>query len=670
MGEPVLQNLPGPNRTPRLYYGKEFPAKDLLAGIAGLEPLEVIGPEEIEDRGSICLLDRHLRERGDGYAWKRAGGEFTIIIGETPDASCDFLVPEGWPAKFLLKALEGALREWDLLVRKHVLTTELETKDKRLFQLTHIGLALSAETDLGRLLTLILAEGRNWGCCDAASLFLVDREGREEPRLVFKLTQNDSVSCPFEEKHFPLDTRSIAGFVAVTGEILNIPDVYQIPPETPYEFNRSFDQSIHYRTRSMLTIPMKNHKQEVLGVLQFINRKTSPDIKLTTREVTESHTLPFSREIGMLLEALASQAAVAVGNTVLIDRIHQLFEGFVTAAVTAIEQRDPTTSGHSLRVAEYTTSLAEVVPRSDLSRFRTIRFNGDQIREIRYASLLHDFGKVGVREPVLAKPKKLPDRGLDLIWHRFALFKERLRRKNFEARVEYLERNGRKDYRHFSAHLDRLLTEELERFSQFYREIEQANEPSILDEEISRNLNQIHDLEPFVVEERKLPLLNDGERLALSVRKGSLTEAERLEIESHVVHTFNFLKQIPWTKELSQIPTYAVAHHEKLNGSGYPFGRMAKEIPLPAKMMTIADIYDALTASDRPYKKSLPAEKALEILESDAKKHLLDTDLVDIFIQAKIYEHSPAANMPVLEYESYMDGLFQRTVCDYDLFES
>ncbi len=666
----MLPNFSKLHKTPRIYYGEAFQAKQLIAGIDGLEPREVRTPEDIQGGGGICLLDRHLLANGDVSAWKRACGEFSILIGEETETDCDFLVPENWPRKFFLKALEGALRQWDLNMRAHALTAELESKDKRLYQLTHIGLALSAETDLGRLLTLILAEGRDWGCCDAASLFLVDRDGgEEEPRLVFKLTQNDSISCPFEEKHFPLNKRSIAGFVAVTGEILNIPDVYKISPEKPYEFNRSFDQSIRYRTRSMLTIPMKNHKQEVLGVLQFINRKTSPNIKLTTREITEQHTLPFSEKISVLLEALASQAAVAVGNTILIDRIHQLFEGFVTAAVTAIEQRDPTTSGHSLRVAEYTTRLAEVVPRSDLARFRQTRFNNDQIREIRYASLLHDFGKVGVREPVLSKSKKLPNHGLDLIWHRFALFKEQLKRANLEARIDYLQQNGRRDYQSFSNRLDRLLEEELERFSRFYREIEKANEPTILDEEISQHLGQVRALDPFEVENRELSLLNDEELMALSVRKGSLTEAERLEIESHVVHTFNFLKQIPWTKELSQIPSYAVAHHEKLNGSGYPFGRTEKEIPLPAKMMTIADIYDALTASDRPYKKSLPADRALDILTSDAKRHLLDNDLVNIFIEARIYEHTPAGNSAVLEYESYMEGLFRRSVCDYDLLE-
>ena len=644
----------------RLYLMEQFPQAHPVRSLDPFEITVVTDPESVSGHQPGILF---LSEGQNALKWKPPAGERILVIGEEEVEHADFLVPKGWPSKFTLKALEAALRELQLQMSKNLLLEELASEHQKLFELTEIGLALSAERDLNRLLTKILAEGRNWGCCDAAALFLVERTESGQAELVFKLTQNDSISCPFEERRFPLDKKSIAGFVAVTGEILNIDDVYQIDPGKPYHFNHSFDQSIGYHTRSMLTIPMKNHEQEIIGVLQFINRKTTPDIHLTSKAITESNTLPFSEDIAFLLQALASQAAVAIGNTRLIDRIHLLFEGFVQAAVTAIEQRDPTTSGHSFRVAELTTGLAVAVPRSGISIFRDVSFNETQIKEIRYASLLHDFGKVGVREPVLVKSKKLPPRGLELIWYRFELFKEQLRRRHAEQKMDHLKKEGWQSLDRLTPSLERALDLELERFSNFYQEIASANEPTIMPEGRFNHLQSIRELEAFSAGNRKLAFLEDDEFLALSVRRGNLTAGERKEIESHVVHTFNFLQQIPWTNDLRNIPEFALAHHEKLDGSGYPDGKTGDNIPLPSKMMAIADIYDALTASDRPYKKALPPERALDILTQESGAGLIDPDLVNIFIEANVYSTTkhqmphPAGD----ETES-----FQRNVCDYD----
>ena len=659
----MSDNNPDLNTKVLLFHGSDFPDIGFLSGVRDLELRQVSTPEDIIGRGGILLLDQTLYKKEGGVSrWRRGKKRPLLIIAEEGIDYSDFLVPHNWPKPFTLKALEGAVRELNLINSRRNLSRELDSEHEKIIQLTHIGLALSAERDLSRLLTKILAEGRRWACCDAASMFLVDRNGGENPELVFKLVQNDSVYYPFEETRFPLNKESLAGFVAVTGDVLNLPDVYDLSGRLPFHFNQSFDEQMGYRTRSVVTIPMKNHNMEVIGVLQFLNRKTSSDIKLLTREITERHTKPFPEDIVVLLKALASQAAVAIGNTLLVNQIQELFEGFVTASVMAIEQRDPTTSGHSFRVADLTTGLALALPRCEIPPYRNITFNDNQIKEIRYASLLHDFGKVGVREDVLVKARKLPPRGLDEIWHRFELYKEQLRRHAAEERLDYLMQNGREAYLKWVDMYNLEMETRIDRMTYFYKQIAQANEPTILDSEGFEHLNRVLEHPPFNAGDRQIKLLNNDEFLALSVRRGSLTHEERKEIESHVVHTFNFLNQIPWTNELKQVPSIAMAHHEKLDGSGYPYGWDASKIPLEAKMMTIADIFDALTASDRPYKKAMPASKALEILETEADRKLIDKDLVNIFIESRIYEQVSASATDMGSYPGMKPHA--HSVCD------
>ena len=650
-----------------VFHGSELPCAHLFAKLSSFHAKVVQGPEDIdEDQEGIVLLDAQLRRQGPVASWRGQGERPLLVIAEEGIEHADFLVPRSWSEVFTLKALEGAARELKLMRMRHSLREELDHEHEKIFELTRIGLALSAEKDLDRLLTMILTEGRKWACCDAVSLFLVESGENNDPHLLFKLTQNDSVDFPFKEQRFPLDKQSIAGFAAVTGEILNLPDVYELPQGMPFHFNRSFDESINYRTRSMVVIPMKNHNEEVIGVLQFINRKSSRDIRLTDRDTTLEHTRPFTGEIVILLQALASQAAVAIGNTLLVNQIQDLFEGFVIASVHAIEQRDPTTSGHSFRVADFTTNLALSLPRSGLARFGDLRFSANHIREIRYASLLHDFGKVGVREPVLSKDKKLSKHNMELIWHRFELFKEQMRCRHLEEGLRIALEHGQEHFEAWRAGREGILEDELNRFSSFFKEIALANEPSILPEGTFSHLEEIRELPAFLAGEKEVSFLEREEFLALSVRKGTLTLEERREIESHVIHTFNFLNKIPWTGELARIPTFAVAHHEKLDGSGYPFGKSDVDIPLESKIMTISDIYDALTASDRPYKKAVPRDRALDILRMEAGRSLLDIDLVEIFIEAKIYETVTRIQPRDVSYPSFDEHFFKRNVCDHE----
>ena len=293
----------------------------------------------------------------------------------------------------------------------------------RLKELNDIGIALSTQKDPVKLLNLILSKSREITSADAGSLYLVEGDEESGKRLRFKISQNDSIAVNYEEFSMPISKASIAGYVAATGEALNIPDVYQIDPSQEYKFNRQIDARTGYRSISMLSAPMRNHQGDIIGIIQLINRKKDFGARLTAENYPDL-VQSFDHSDVELINSLASQAAVALENSTLIKSIERLFEGFVTASVTAIESRDPTTSGHSFRVSDLTVSLAEIVDRVENGKFRDVHFDTDEIKEMRYAALLHDFGKVGVRENVLVKAKKLYPLQMDMIRNRFAYLKK------------------------------------------------------------------------------------------------------------------------------------------------------------------------------------------------------------------------------------------------------
>jgi HD-GYP domain-containing protein (c-di-GMP phosphodiesterase class II) len=420
-----------------------------------------------------------------------------------------------------------------------------------------------------------------------------------------------------------------------------IDDAYNLPAGAEYEINRTFDEKNGYLTRSLLVFPMTNHAGDVIGVLQLINRRRSgANARLTAATVPE-HVVPFDEATADIMRALASQAAVAVENNLLYESIERLFEGFVTAAVTAIEQRDPTTSGHSFRVADLTVELARVIDRIDSGPYRDVRFSGDQVREIRYASLLHDFGKVGVREQVLVKEKKLYPHDLELIRHRFAYLTQRADLEFERARADFVLARGNQGYDAMISILENQRGQRRRELQCWLEAIVRANEPTVMPEGSFDALHQIRDKTFVDFEGRVRPLLENHELQFLMIRKGNLDDDERREIESHVTHTYRFLEQIPWTRELRNIPQIAYGHHEKLNGAGYPNALGGAAIPVQTRMMTIADIYDALTATDRPYKRAVPSERALDILRLEAKDGMLDATLLDAFVQARVFEQVP-----------------------------
>ncbi|HEX9280120.1 MAG TPA: HD domain-containing phosphohydrolase, partial [Gemmatimonadales bacterium] len=439
----------------------------------------------------------------------------------------------------------------------------------------------------------------------------------------------------------PVDRTSLAGYAAVTGEPLVIDDAYFLPPDVEYSINRSFDERHGYRTKSMLVIPMKDHKEEVIGVLQLINRKRVFEAVLATPTDVEREVVPFSKRTVELVTALAGQAAVSIENSRLYEDIERLFEGFVKAAVLAIEQRDPTTFGHSGRVAEYTVRLAEVVDRAADGPYRLVKFTPEQLKEIRYAGLLHDFGKVGVREQVLVKAKKLYPHQLALIRQRHAFVRRTCERDFWQRRAEFLETHGKKGYEVRRRELEGALEGQLKDLDRFLSVVLEANEPSLLPEASRNDLEGLARRTYADPDGEFQPLLSEEEVRYLTIPKGSLDEQERLEIESHVTHTYNFLQRIPWTRELQQIPLIAYGHHEKMDGHGYPRHVTGEAIPIQTRMMTISDIYDALTAQDRPYKRAVPRDRALDILTQEVKAGQLDLELFRLFTDAKVFDVTP-----------------------------
>jgi HD-GYP domain-containing protein (c-di-GMP phosphodiesterase class II) len=605
-------------------------------------------PEAIErDRPTILLVDQALLSAaGDAAAERlRALVRVVALVGvasetqsepQPPDLLTTF-IPHAASPGIVRTMLGGALRHAVALRNERQRAHELA-------ELTRIGVALSTERDVLQLLEMILSQARRISGSDAGSVYLAESGGDDGPRILrLELSQNASrPDLPLDEVTVPIDHTSLAGHAAATGEPLVIDDVYLLAEDASYRQNRSLDEKYGYRTKSMLVIPMKSHRDQVVGVLQLINRKRYEHVNLASAAITEREVMPFDERSVELVSALASQAAVAIENTLLYENIERLLEGFVTAAATAIESRDPSTYGHSARVATLSVALAEAVAKSGgQGAHRGLTFTREQLRELRYAGLLHDFGKVGVREQVLVKEKKLYPRSLDVIRLRFVALAHAADVAFERERAEYLAAHGRVGYESRVGELERARHETRVRLQKYFQAVLAANEPTLLSEDGFQDLRRISGLTFRDLDGEEHEVLTGEELRWLTIRRGTLDEVERREIESHVTHTYRFLQQIPWTPELGQVPDIAFAHHEKLNGRGYPRGLGGPAIPVQTRIMAIADIYDALTAADRPYKRAVSPERALDILTAEADAGELDADLLATFIEAKLYEIAP-----------------------------
>ena len=596
------------------------------------------GSSPLPSEPGVLLADaeRLRAERTAVEAFVKNGG---TVVATTPDTETDddllFDVVSASPTETeLLRTLRNATRYVD--------------SQLRLEELNAIGIALSAERHHDRLLELILTKVREITNADAGSLFLVadiderivhpdGTEARATAQwLKFRLAQNDSRELRFEEDVLPISPDSIAGYVAQTGETLNLADAYDPPKDKPFVINRSFDEATGYRARSMLVVPMENAEGETIGVLQLINKKNNRESVLDTTESFERVVLSFDQDDERLVRSLASQAAVCVDNNSLYVERENLFRQFVNAAVKAIESRDPTTQGHSKRVALMTTALAEVTNRTERGTYGSFRLTDDEIRELNYAALLHDFGKVGVTEKVLIKATKLYHGELSTVRQRFKTIRRTLEAQYVRRMLDRLMQNEASP-----EEIERMKEElagRLDSIDEARAAVEAANIPTVTHSAEFDKLMELTQLTYEDIDGSELPYLNDDELTALTVARGTLTVPEREQIESHVVHTFDFLSTIPWTRDLQSIPDLARSHHEKLDGSGYPNGREAADIPPQTRMMTISDIYDALTASDRPYKPAVSTAGALDILNGEFAGKV-DRDLLDLFIEAKVFQH-------------------------------
>jgi HD-GYP domain-containing protein (c-di-GMP phosphodiesterase class II) len=504
-----------------------------------------------------------------------------------------------------------------------------------LAQLVATSRAMASERDIRKLLELILESCRSVTGADAGSVYVIEEDAGTK-RLRFMLSQNDSIAINFREFTLPVDDTSIVGQAVLSGQPINIPDLTKMREVTKtrtLSHNRSFDDKTGYRARSMLTVPMMSAMGEVIGVVQLINKKRDP-----SRPLGDGEAVPFDAAAEELALAWVAQAGVSLEKALLYDEIRQMFDGFVDAAVVAIEQRDPTTSGHSRRVATLSVELAKRVDALGDGPLSEVRFNETQLQQIEYAAVLHDFGKVGVRERVLVKARKLYDEDRRAIELRFAYIKKALEAEHGQRKLRVALELAREELPGQFAELDAELARKLAEVDDAWAFLTRANEPTLLEQGGFDRLGEIARRMYLAGDGQIRPYLEPQEVVALQIPRGSLTDTERLEIQSHVEHTYKFLSSIPWGKRFADVPRIAGSHHEYLNGTGYPNRVAAAAIPIESRIMTIADIFDALTASDRPYKKAVPTDFALAIIDGEVKAGKCDPALFRLFVEAEVYK--------------------------------
>ncbi|MEE3232649.1 MAG: HD domain-containing phosphohydrolase [Candidatus Latescibacterota bacterium] len=486
--------------------------------------------------------------------------------------------------------------------------------EDRLHRLNAIGIALSSKhREIDELLQQILVEARRFTHAEAGTLYLLEGEA-----LTFAFAQNDRLNITTSSSEqpslppVPLNKDSVSGYVALTGETLNVADVYDESAHH-WEGPKSYDRLMGYRTQSMLVVPMTDHEGLVIGVLQLLNANAKGEGYAS-----------FSIQDETLIESLASQAAVAINNVRLIRDMESLFNSFVQVMATAIDERSPYTGGHIRRVAELTMVTADAVNRAEDGPFADSYFSDDELRELHMAAWMHDVGKITTPEWIVDKPTKLTsivDR-IELLQMRFV---------NMRQRVELLIAKGEIN--------DVEGVRELAAIDEDWNFVERANHPSesVSEEDLDR-LRRIAKRTVFI-NGNEIPCISTEELGHLCIRRGTLTADERLKINDHAAVSIRMLSQIPFTSRLKKVPEIAGAHHEKLDGSGYPLGLSGEEITLQSRILALADIFESLSADDRPYREQpLSRKKVLGILQSMVDGGHIDADLYALFLAEGIYE--------------------------------
>ena len=513
--------------------------------------------------------------------------------------------------------------------------------EKQISNLSNIGLALSKEKDMSKLLEMILLEAKRIANSDGGTLYMMT----DDQRLRFEIMMTDSLDfhmggtsgkdIPFypiklyTDDGKPNETM-IAAFVALTGQTVNIKDAYEAKG---FDFSgtKMFDEKTGYRSKSFLTVPLKNHEDEIIGVLQLLNAQSSEKEKI----------ISFSKKVQEMVEALASQAAVAITNKNLIKDLEALFESFIKLIASAIDEKSPYTGGHCARVPEITMMLADAVHNTDYGPFAKTKFSEKELYELKIAAWLHDCGKVATPEFVVDKSTKL-----ETIYDRINEVGTRFVVLHRDAEIEKLNKELKIE-RNESLSFDQKQQEIKKLNDEFKKTIEQlkvdenfVKESNIGGEFMSPDKkDRINEISRYQWQPNgeMQNFLSEDEVYNLSIARGTLTAEERKVINDHIVVTIKMLEELPYPKHLKNVPEFAGGHHEKLDGTGYPKGLTKDEMSVQARIMAIADIFEALTARDRPYKKGKTLSQAMRILGFMKDDAHIDVDLFDIFVKEKIY---------------------------------
>jgi len=512
--------------------------------------------------------------------------------------------------------------------------TFTEKQYSHIKKLNEIGIALSAENDLDNLLYMILHQAKKFTNADGGTLYLKSDDGKN---LSFKVVETDSLDIrmgsTFEEITWPplnlyLDEgrenrQMVATYCALTGEIINIDDVYNIKGFN-FEGTKKFDAGTNYRSKSMLVIPMRNYEGEIIGVLQLLNRLDKYGNKIS-----------FTKEDKDLTLSLASQAAVSITNAKLVSDLEGLLNAIIKTIATAIDEKSPYTGGHIKRVAKVAIMLANAVDKSEKSIYKPIKYNKKEIEEIRISAWMHDIGKITTPEHIMDKSTKLEtifDK-IELVESRFEIIRRDLKINYLTKKMKFQEENDSEKLEL----LEKKYRTELKHLSDDLEFIKEANIGSefMSDDKIAR-VKEIG-ARKFVLGSKKAFLLTEDEVKNLCIRKGTLNDYERDKINEHADVTIKMLNQLPFPKKLSRVPEIAGGHHEKINGKGYPLGLCGSELSLEARILAIADVFEALTAPDRPYKDPKKLSEVAKILGFMVKDEELDEDLVRLFFEENLH---------------------------------
>jgi HD-GYP domain-containing protein (c-di-GMP phosphodiesterase class II) len=497
-------------------------------------------------------------------------------------------------------------------------------------RLMQIGMSLSAGKNLDGLFELIVDAARKCTNASGGTVYLISDDGQT---LSFAVVQNETLNIrmggtgekiswpavPLKNSDGYPNHANVSAFAALSGEIVNLSDVYTAEGFN-FEGTRKFDAQTGYRSKSMLVVPMKDHEKEIIGVLQLIN----------AQDTETGEIISFSIESQQMTESLASQAAVALTNSRLIQELEILLESFIKTIATAIDEKSPYTAGHIRRVAELTMSIAHKINDASEGTYADVHFSDNELNELRIAAWLHDVGKITTPDHVVDKATKLEticDR-IELLKLRFELIK-----KSYQlARIRRGEESPISDESPDAFEDDYI--EKLEEDYAFLSSVNFGGE-FMADEKIER-VQRIAKRQ-YVVDGRSFPLLTDDEITNLSIRRGTLTDSEREIINSHACITYKMLSQMPFPKKLKHVPLYASSHHEKLDGTGYPARLTKEQLSLQARIIAMADIFEALTAKDRPYRKGKTLSEALKIMKFMVQDKHIDPDLYALFLKEKIY---------------------------------